>query len=113
MSKHIKIEAVPTHPDYEILVVTSNRYFQHVTGDQFMVLTPEFYRAYMFDSPWRFSHYISTSRIYHDEKVSYGSTLWNVLNKKEEWIEITEEIAMPLIESGVMRLLNDIREATL
>lgn len=113
MSKQIKIATVPVDPDHAPLEVGRNRYFQHCTGNQFTVLTPEFYRTYMFESPWRFSHFISTIRIYEGELVNYGSTLWNVLNKTDEWIEITEEIAMPLIESGVMRTLQEIREESL
>jgi hypothetical protein len=113
MSKQIKIATVPVDPDHAPLEVSRIRYFQHCTGNQFTVLTPEFYRTYMFESPWRFSHFISTIRIYEGEMVAYGTTLWNVLNKKDEWIEVSEEVAMPLIETGIMHLLNDIREETL
>jgi hypothetical protein len=111
--KTLRIANAPIEPSLQTVTITGIRYFKHISDHQFFALTPEFYRRYHFESPYRYSTFISTVRIFENEEVRYGTDLWNILNLKEEWSEVSEEVALPLIETFVLRLLNDIREETL
>lgn len=108
----IKVLVAPAEHSFREFTFEGISYFKNVDSDEYTVITPTFYRQYVFGVFREHTHFIITTSLDSSMVVKPHDLLWKVLSE-HNWVEIDEQTALDAIQAGLLKGLNQLREATI
>jgi len=108
----IRITTAPVEPSFKEITLEGFRYFKSVNSEEYTVVAPTFYRQYTFGVFRETTHFMITMSITDSAVITATDQLWKVFNEGN-WQEIDEQTALDGIQAGLLKGLDQVREATI